>query len=433
MGFRFQRSLRIAKGLRLNVSKSGLGVSLGPRGAKISVGPRGIYTNAGIFGTGLSMRNKIGGGHLRGNQGFLSLFSGSSGKVIIKASVLVDEESGKEHITLSANGREITDESLLRKVKRDPDLKAEIQKIRNKAYLKSQHEAETVIDIYQHSESLPDWQNISDKVKQSKPDVYRRKESFQNEPKKDDTYFDLLLEANRNVHGFFGMKKKRKQYVDERLEKRYAEALQKWQEEKVSFEKEEDEREAVENVRLKQRYEKWKSEMDQLLNPTKAYLEKRLTDLFSGIRLPVEFAIAFEVRNNCKLVVLDVDLPEIEDYPSKKTSLLVSGKLSIKEKTKKEKKQDYLRSISGISLYFASIVFTAASVIDMVVVSGYTQRINRATGNEEDVYVYSVRYNKEKFKNINFKEIDPILTLQDFEHRMKLTKTFELKKIEPFA
>ena len=34
MSFRLQRSIKIAKGIRLNVSKSGLGVSVGPRGRK---------------------------------------------------------------------------------------------------------------------------------------------------------------------------------------------------------------------------------------------------------------------------------------------------------------------------------------------------------------------------------------------------------------
>jgi hypothetical protein len=40
MGIRFRRSVKIAKGVRLNVSKSGLGLSVGGRGKSISAGPR---------------------------------------------------------------------------------------------------------------------------------------------------------------------------------------------------------------------------------------------------------------------------------------------------------------------------------------------------------------------------------------------------------
>jgi hypothetical protein len=59
MGFRFQKSFEIVPGIRLNVSKSGLGVSVGPRGAKLSVGPTGTFIHASAVGTGLYYRKKI--------------------------------------------------------------------------------------------------------------------------------------------------------------------------------------------------------------------------------------------------------------------------------------------------------------------------------------------------------------------------------------
>ncbi|MEA3250610.1 MAG: DUF4236 domain-containing protein [Pseudomonadota bacterium] len=39
MAFRFQRRITLAPGLRLNLSKRGMGLSVGPRGASLSVGP----------------------------------------------------------------------------------------------------------------------------------------------------------------------------------------------------------------------------------------------------------------------------------------------------------------------------------------------------------------------------------------------------------
>ena len=53
MGFRFRRSLRIAPGLRLNFSRSGISTSLGGRGATYTIGPRGTRTTVGLPGTGL--------------------------------------------------------------------------------------------------------------------------------------------------------------------------------------------------------------------------------------------------------------------------------------------------------------------------------------------------------------------------------------------
>ena len=60
MGFRFRRSIRLAPGIRLNLTSRGLSATVGPRGASINVGPRGTYANVGIPGTGLSSRTRLG-------------------------------------------------------------------------------------------------------------------------------------------------------------------------------------------------------------------------------------------------------------------------------------------------------------------------------------------------------------------------------------
>lgn len=54
MSLRFRRSIKLLPGVRLNVSKSTLGLSLGVPGARVSVNTRGdVYTSTGIPGTGL--------------------------------------------------------------------------------------------------------------------------------------------------------------------------------------------------------------------------------------------------------------------------------------------------------------------------------------------------------------------------------------------
>ncbi|NSW84216.1 MAG: DUF4236 domain-containing protein [Syntrophothermus sp.] len=60
MGWRFRKSIKIAKGVRLNLSKRGLGVSVGGKGFRVGIGPRGAYTSASIPGTGLYSINYFG-------------------------------------------------------------------------------------------------------------------------------------------------------------------------------------------------------------------------------------------------------------------------------------------------------------------------------------------------------------------------------------
>lgn len=58
MGWNVRRSRQIIPGVRVNLSKRGLGLSVGPKHAKISVSPgRRITTNIGIPGTGIRYTN----------------------------------------------------------------------------------------------------------------------------------------------------------------------------------------------------------------------------------------------------------------------------------------------------------------------------------------------------------------------------------------
>ena len=57
MGFRFQRRIRIAPGVRLNISKSGIGGSIGRTGLRLGVDAnRRKYFSVGLPGTGMSYR-----------------------------------------------------------------------------------------------------------------------------------------------------------------------------------------------------------------------------------------------------------------------------------------------------------------------------------------------------------------------------------------
>ena len=74
-GLRWQKRLSIIPGLlRINLSKSGVSASAGPRGADINIGRKGVTTSAGIPGTGLSYRQKVGGG--KGMLGILLVIAG---------------------------------------------------------------------------------------------------------------------------------------------------------------------------------------------------------------------------------------------------------------------------------------------------------------------------------------------------------------------
>ncbi|KAB0532823.1 MULTISPECIES: DUF4236 domain-containing protein [Pseudomonas] len=54
MAFRIRKSFKVAPGIRLNVSKSGLSTSIGGKGTTVNLSKRGTKVTSSIPGTGIS-------------------------------------------------------------------------------------------------------------------------------------------------------------------------------------------------------------------------------------------------------------------------------------------------------------------------------------------------------------------------------------------
>lgn len=432
MGIRFHRSIKIAKGVRLNFSKKGLGVSIGPRGAKISSGPSGVYSNIGIPGTGLYSRTKLSGPAKRKNSATGTRASAQTVKRYFEVEVSIDDQTGIEDVKFFDDGVVVTDASLLRKLRSEKIFKERLHILREKTCAEIEEKTHILTQIHKHAPPLPDWAELRAEASNQRPDYYVKEEFTIPKPDSAELYRKLEDEAYNTVKGFFGLKRKRQEYIDQRKDAYIQAEMEAWQRARQEFERAETEKETSTNKQIKQDFDAWKEEMHLTFNPTTAYLTEKLDQYLSEIQLPVDFSVSFEVLEDNKAIYLDIDLPEIEDYPQKKARILATGKVSVKNKTQKEKKLEYLRSVSGMSIYFASMVFSLSPVIEEVILSGYTQRINRASGNVEDEYVYSVKYDFPRFSKLDIAHIEPELTLQAFAHRMEVSAQYDLKTILPF-
>ncbi|MFA5546713.1 MAG: DUF4236 domain-containing protein [Sphaerochaetaceae bacterium] len=431
MGVRFHRSVKIVKGVRLNISKKGLGVSVGPRGAKVSFGPSGMYTNVGVPGTGLYIRNKI-NSSTRENSNTPTPTSTGTTDRHFDVQVSIDDETGIESVKMFDRGQEVTDVSLLRKLRAEPIFKERLTKLREKTQSEIEEKTNVLIQIHKYSSSLPDWDKVREDYATQSPKRYERRKFSIEKPTKENAYQILEDEAYKTVKAIFGLKKKREEFIEQRLEKYFEGELIKWQREKDAFEEQEDEIEVAKNNQFQEEFNAWKSELQSILQPTVEFISQKLNEYLSVVELPVEFSVSFDVLDNGRKIYLDIDLPEIEDFPQKKSRILSTGKLSLKNKTPKEMKLDYLKSVSGMSIYFASIGFSISPKVEEVIVSGYTQRINKATGNVDDEYVYSVKYDYLRFKDLDVGNIEPNLTLESFEHRIDSNSQYDLRPIIPF-
>ena len=90
---------------------------------------------------------------------------------------------------------------------------------------------------------------------------------------------------------------------------------------------------------------------------------------------------------------LDVDLPEIADLPNQSASLGADQqRLKIQAKLARQLRGEYARHVHAIVLRLVGLVFALLPEMKEVVVSGYSQRLNAATGHVDDDYLLSVLF-----------------------------------------
>lgn len=433
---RYRKRVKIAKGIYVNLSGSGTSLSMGVRGASVTVGKKGTYLNTGISGTGIYNRQKIGGGSTKTqSSGYLNGGNSSAPQMKINVELNLDDKGSPILRLTDSLGREITDESVIRKVKRGEQYKQGVEKLMAEKREEVEENLKSFIEIYKSTPDLYVQSQIQDELSNLTPQKYKRRNFTESEPLIDDVKKDLEIEANQKINKLFFWKNKklRTEYVANNLQTRHHGLLGKWWQRKYDFELDQDKIESEQNAIFIEEYESIKTDLENYLEGGEDYVSNKIEVILNEITLPVDFSIDYEYAKDKSTLFIDLDLPEIEDMPKEKVNTLASGKISVKEKSQKEIKQEYAQCVSGIAFYFSGLFFNISSKINNIQISGYTQRVNKKTGNIEDDYVYSIKFQRNKFETLNFDQIDPIKAFTNFEHEMNLTKTFELKTIEPFV
>lgn len=159
--------------------------------------------------------------------------------------------------------------------------------------------------------------------------------------------------------------------------------------------------------------------------------EAQIEAWLSESEAPIEFSVQPEVIESKGAVMIDLDLPEIEDMPQDKLAELADGTIKIKKKTKKEQVEDYRTCVFGLGEYVASHVFAEVPQAKKVVVSAYTQRRSEKTGDLLDVFIYSVVFSRGDFTK-DYQDKDPYEFCQKLQSRFYVLASGVMKEIAPF-
>lgn len=392
MPVRFRKSIKLAPGIRMNLSGSGVGWTLGPRGSSIGISKRGTRLNSSFMGFSSSQK-------LTGPKKSSRPAIDSKSQTLISLTCEVDDEGNLSF--RDANGNELPEHVIDAAKKQNREvilsfIQRKCDDINNGIELLSNIHLDTP-----NCFSRPTFT----------PMAFDEPEPTQRSPKKP-SLWDRLF-------------KKRMQRITDQNAHLYAAfqvELYDWQQRKDLF---------------YQQAEIRKQIIEKGIYNNTADMEVWLEDVMQGITWPRETLASFEITESGDSVLFDVDFPELEHMPGNTATVPVRGlKLALKPMSSTAIQKLYMAHIHGVAFRIIGETFAALPLANTVVLSGYSQRPNKATGRVGDEYLLSVRVTRSEWMKIAFDQlahIDVVASLEQFELRRQMSKTGIFKPIEPFS
>jgi len=403
MAFRFQRRIRLAPGVRLNLSKRGLGLSLGPRGASLSVGPSGVHGHAGVPGTGLAYRQKLNGGdgHSGSNAGAaggdaaaLEARLAEGGNLAVKLEI---DESGQVSY-FHADGVPMSDaEARVLRRHADEALREQLQALCERL-----------------NADLDRLGRLHEETPAPESAGYAMRDFDEPPP----APFQPL--APVWWHVLWPPARRAREAQSRRLRAEFDERYRAWEWRKA-------EHDAAEFAR-------YQRESDGVWDDPDA-MEATLRERLEEIEWPRETLVDFDLGSDVSTIALDIDLPGEEEMPDRYWGMPPKQlKLSPRRLSATRQRKLYRDHVHGIAFRVLGAVFARLPGVEEARVSGYRQVTDPATGAERDQYLFSVKVSRAQWLKIHFDsldQIDPVAALEAFTLRRDMTRTGIFRDIEP--
>lgn len=395
MALRFRKSIKLAPGVRMNLSGGGLSWTLGPRGATLGIGKRGTYLNSGIPGTGLSMRQALGGGSSSSRP---PLRRQSSQPTLVSLTVAIGDDGNLKFLDAAGN---FVSEELVEAAKKQQGeaIRALIQKKCDE--INAQIEALGMLHL-----DVPPPHQRPTYTPQSFPTLPP------NPPRlKRPGFFDRLFKSRLAQI----------EAQNAAAQANYQSDLAAWQKASETFSTAEDDKRRL---------------LEEAVAGNPESMERFFAEVLQDIVWPRETEVSFEIRREGTELAFDIDLPELEDIPRKTASVPARGyRLSVKELGPTTVQKMYAQHIHSIGFRLVGEAFGMLPTIRRVILSGYSQRKSKATGHEADEYLFSVQVQRDQWEGINFDALDSIEVteaLARFDLRRQMSKTGIFTAIQPF-
>ena len=442
MGFRFRKSIKICKGVRVNFSKSTPSLSLGGRGHSLNIGSRSKVT-IGVPGTGLSYSMGLSGGKKKKSSSKKQTKGHSTSKArktveAVSFFKLKYNSEGKV-VIYDFFGAEITDPAVIKKTKDTSEYKRKLEQLEQQKSAEideiiqtAEDENQKLINIYKASPEVATYDEFEDWRDSLELFEYEEADFSDEKPTEYQVRTDLEKEAKETVQGsIFKVGKMRRQYVEDNIASRLQAKIDEWEKSRELFINEQKQIKKQKDEEYQQEYDKQFAFRQDKIDGKPDIVNSLFEQWIQKIELPVEINIDYEWNLDRNCMMLDVDLPEIEDLNA--TKLVKTGTTGFKEKkkTQTELREEYSTLVFGLAIFLSANVFNLSPAINSIILSGYTQRRDK-NGILKDDYIFSFKFLRTLFEGKDLTNEDPRSFCMKAENRCNLTSTSLFKTIVPF-
>lgn len=407
MAFRFQRRIRLAPGVRLNLSKRGLGLSVGPRGASLSMGPSGVHGHAGVPGTGLAYRRKLtagGGPRRRGVAGAAATESGNAAALEARLAegetlaLQLDVGEGGQVGYFHTDGKPLS----------SPE-----------ARVLRRHAEDSIREqLRAHCERLNADLDRLGRLHEETPPLESRGYAMRDFDEPPPPPFQPQPSDWRHV--LWSPARRRLEEENRRRRAEFDEQYRAWEWRKA-------EHDAAE-------FSRHLRESDGVWDDPDA-MEQTLRERLEEIDWPRETLIDFDLGSDVRTIAIDVDLPCEEEMPDRYWGMPPKQlRLTPRKLSATRQRELYRDHVHGIAFRVLGAVFARLPAVEEARVSGYRQIADPATGGQRDQYLFSVKVSRVQWERIHFDcldQLDPVASMEAFTLRRDMTKTGIFRDIEP--
>jgi hypothetical protein len=386
VGLRLRRSLKLMPGLRLNLGLGGLSLTAGPRGASVNLGSRGLFGNLGLPGTGISYRRRL-------DRASSDTEADSSIQVRLELDVNGRLElRGTDGLPLEPR--------VERQVRRDGE--ARLRNWLEERCREIDDGIEAIASVHLNTPA---------------PDLHARL----------DPRPFTVFPPTEPEEPHFGIWDRLLPWVKRRKLSDHQEAQQSFDHDRDEWNRQR-ERHELEQAAAQVRHL-------ELLRSHPPAVELALSEALQRTKWPRETNVDFALDESGARLVLEVDLPEIEDMPTRDAEVAARGlKLNIKTRSDTAIRRVYSAHVHGVVFCAIGIAFSALPSLAEVVCSAYSQRPNPETAVIRDDYLLSVLVRRVEWCQIDFsrlEDIDVVSCLERFQFVRALSAGGRFSPIEP--